>query len=150
MDSIFNRFEVEGHKEQPKEDLRAKEDFKTAELANAFHKIDKAVTPQIPGDKEPDWSYMLRNAKSTREKFEVMSAHDAYKAEQKFKVMEQLKNQFEQKVNDVFSVPQHSRNKAYYDELWKNSPSVYFDTRIQKQRIRDREVLGLGFHFKGK
>jgi hypothetical protein len=150
MDSIFNIFEVEGHKEQPKEDLRAKEDFKTTELANAFHKIDKAVTPQIPGDKEPDWSYMIRNAKSTREKLEVMSAHDAYKAEQKFKVFEQQQAQFEKKVSDIFSIPQHSRNKAFYEELQQNAPSIYFDTRIQKQKKRDREVMGLAFHLRNK
>ncbi|HVW64128.1 MAG TPA: hypothetical protein VHB01_03865 [Nitrosospira sp.] len=150
MDSIFNMFEVAGHKEQPKEDIRAKEDFRTAELANAFHKIDKAVSPQIPGDKEPDWSYLIRNAKSTREKFEVMSAHDAYKAEQKYKVIEQQKAQFEQKVNDVFNLSQHVRNKAFYEELQQNSPSVYFDTRIQKQKKRDREVMGLTFHLRNK
>jgi hypothetical protein len=150
MSSIFDVFGVEGHKEQPKEDIRAKEDVRTAELANAFHQLHKAATPQLPADKEPDWNYLLRNAKSTREKFEVMAAHDTYKADQKYKAMQQQQAQFEKRVNDVFTIPQHDRNKFFWEELQKSSPSIYFDERIQKQRKRDKEVLGLGFHLSNK
>lgn len=96
----------------------------------------------------PDWDYLLRNAVSQRQKFEVMATRDLWKANQKEQAFVAQQAAFDKKIDDILSTPQHLRNKQFYDTLAATEPGASFNVRIQKQKQKDRQQMGLGFHLK--
>lgn len=115
------------------------------EMAGALYKANKDES-----DKEPDWSFLIRNAKSQAEKWKVMAARDAYQEDQKMRIFEEQQARFDERVNRLLSTPLAQRNKFFYEDLQRNDPNVYFDSRVQRQRQRDRETLKLAYHLKAR
>lgn len=113
------------------------------DLTVRFHKVHSDVDSN-----EPDWEGLLLQETSGHKKMDIINARNAYKLEQKARNWEEQKKSFEQKVDGILATPSHLRNKEFYDILQKNDRSIYFHTRIQKQRIKDRENLGLSYHLK--
>lgn len=144
MESIFNQ---EAH-DNPSTAAIAKKHNSVNEqvkgLASTLRGIHKDE-----GDAEPDWQGMLLNAKDSTAKMHIRAAREAYKDEQKFKAFEVQQQAQEAKVTNILTTPLHERNKAFYEELQRNSPSLYWNVRIQRQKQRDKETMGLGFHLKG-
>lgn len=101
-------------------------------------------------DNEPDWNYLMRNAVSQREKWEVMQTRDVWKAAQKEKVFLEQQKEFDSKIDGILATPQHLRNKQFYDNLAATDPGASFNVRIQKQRQRDQRQMGLAFHLKAR
>jgi len=145
MDSIFDQSESpsESTRELYKKQLSQIE--AQAELMNIFR--DNHVTHS---DKEPDWPGLMRNSKDDRERHEVMRTKDLWIKAQKERIFQAQQDAFEARVDEVLATPQHLRNKQFYDNLAKNSPSLSFNVRVQKQRRQDRQQLGLAFHLNTK
>lgn len=118
------------------------------ELTHTFH--NNHTDKEGWKGNEPDWEYLMRNAATQRQKFEVMATRDAWRDNQKVKVWGEEQKAFNNKVDEVLSTGQSSRNKEFYDNLRKTNPSMFWDVRIQRQMHQDRAVLGLAYHLKGK
>ena len=114
-------------------------------MENIFHNLRKDDS-----DTEPDWKYMLLNAKDQREKMEVRITRERWQEEQKYKQFEQQQAIRSGKVDDVLATPSHLRNKFFYDELQRNDPNTYWDTKVQRSKLNDRKSMGLGFHLRSK
>jgi small-conductance mechanosensitive channel len=125
-----------------------------AKKHNAVNEQVKNLASTLRGiwkeaDSEPDWQGMLLAAKDSTTKMKIRAAREAYKDEQKFKAFEAQQEAQAAKVTTILTTPQHQRNKSFYEELMRSDPSSYWDVRIQRQKQRDRETMGLGFHLKG-
>lgn len=127
------------HKKQKAQVLAADE------LTSLFHNnhVD-------PDSTEPDWTSLMRNSKNQRELHEVMATRDVWKAAQKEKVFLEQQAAFDSKIDGILKTPQHLRNKAFYDNLADSDPGASYNVRVQKQRQRDRQQMGLAFHLKAK
>lgn len=103
-----------------------------------------------PDDTEPDWTSLMRNSKNQRELFEVMATRDVWKAAQKERVFQEQQKAFDAKIDGILATPQHLRNKAFYDNLAATEPGASFNVRIQKQKQKDRQQMGLAYHLKAR
>lgn len=117
----------------------------TKEITSIFHGIHK---DQPKG--EPDWQGMLLKAKDATAKMHIRAAKEAYQEDQRIRAFEIAQANFDSRVDRLLATPQHQRNKFFYEELKKNDPNAYWDSRVQKARQKDREVLKLAFHLKAK
>lgn len=115
------------------------------EMSSLFHQVRKDES-----DKEPDWKSMLLNATDATQKMRIRAAREAWQEDQKIRIFEEQQAAFDQRVNRLLSTPQAQRNKFFYEDLQKNEPSIYWDSRVQKQRQRDRETLKLAYHLKAR
>ena len=143
--SIFDQSDSPSESTQ---ELHKKEKAKALaaeELTNLFH--DNHIDSD---DNEPDWTSLLRNSKNQREKLEVMRTRDVWKAAQRERVFNEQQAAFDKKIDGILSTPQHLRNKQFYDNLAATDPGASYNVRVQKQRQRDRQQMGLAFHLKAR
>lgn len=117
------------------------------EMASIFHKVQK---DEKDSDPEPDWSGLLLNAKDATQKMRIRAAREQWQEDQKIRIFEEQQARFDERVNRLLSTPQAQRNKFFYEELQKIDPNAYWDSRVQKQRQRDRETLKLAYHLKAR
>jgi len=114
-------------------------------LTNIFHSIHK---DQSNG--EPQWNVLLNNAKDSTEKMRIRSAREQWQEDQKMRAFEARQQEFNSRVDRLLATPQHQRNKEFYEQVKKNDPNAWWDSRVQKQRQIDRETLKLAFHLRAK
>ncbi|PTR15253.1 hypothetical protein C8R31_104282 [Nitrosospira sp. Nsp2] len=141
-DSIFNQ---EHHSNEATAFLAKKHNSVMEQvkgMRNAFHDLHKEATA------EPDWSRMLMQAQSQQAKMQIRAARETYEEEAKYKAWEAIQKVQDGKVTQILSKPLHERNKQFYDELRRSDVQSYYDTKVQAQRRRDIQTLGLAYHLK--
>jgi hypothetical protein len=147
MESIFQMDVMAQQTETDKEAAKKQTSIteKQKEITSIFHNIHKDVPKG-----EPDWQGMLLNAKDATQKMHIRAAREAYQEEQRIRAFEEQHRAFDQRIDRLLATPQHQRNKFWYEDLKKNDPSAWWDSRVQKQRQKDRETLKLAFHLKAR
>jgi len=97
-----------------------------------------------------NWREEYRNAKGLVAKADILAKRDQYMEAEKLKAFAEQELEEEKEVEAILALPVSKRNKAYYEQLKQNNPLAYHNPRVQAQIKKDRSVLGLLFHMKGK
>lgn len=96
------------------------------------------------------WKEQYRNAKGLAAKTEILNKRDEYLAAERAKAYAEQVLAEEREVEAILALPVSDRNKVYYEQLKQNKPLAYHSQKVQAQLKKDKSVLGLLFHMKGK